>query len=69
MTNYPECPECDGEIQLGVAIVPEWDGDRPPCFFTPLKITHKNLELTLVYKCMDCGYSCNDDRDLIWSEE
>jgi predicted RNA-binding Zn-ribbon protein involved in translation (DUF1610 family) len=65
MVNYPECPECGGEIQLGVAIVPEWEGGRPSCFFTPLKITHKNLELTSIYKCKSCGYSCDDYNDLI----
>jgi DNA-directed RNA polymerase subunit RPC12/RpoP len=69
MNNYPECPECSGKIHLGVAIVPEWEGGRTSCFFTPLKITHKNLELIPVYKCMVCGYSCNNEYDLIWSEE
>ena len=65
MTN-PQCPECKGQIQLGVAIAPEGEGGRNGCWWSPSLITHKNLELIPVYKCMNCGYSCNDDRNLVW---
>ena len=63
MTN-PQCPECKGQIQLGVAIAPEEEGGRNGCWWSPSPITHKNLELIPVYKCMNCGYSCNDNRNL-----
>jgi DNA-directed RNA polymerase subunit RPC12/RpoP len=63
-----KCPECGGKIQLGVAIHPNEEYGARYLVKPPL-ITHKNLELIPVYKCMDCGYSCNDDRDLIWSSK
>jgi len=60
-----KCPECKGEIKLGIAIKPEPESS---CFYNPPPITHKTMELISVYKCMSCGYSCNNEYDLIWSE-
>ena len=62
----PQCPECKGQIQLGVAIAPEGEDGRYGCWWWRPPITHKNLELIPVYKCMNCGYSCNDVRNLVW---
>jgi Zn ribbon nucleic-acid-binding protein len=59
----PQCPECKGQIQLGVAIAPEEEGG---CWWWRPPITYKNLELIPVYKCVNCGYSCNDVRNLVW---
>lgn len=59
----PECPECGGKIQLGIAI------DAEPskcCFYTPPPITHETMELIPVFKCMSCGYSCDNEIDLVW---
>lgn len=65
MSNYPKCPECGGDIQLGTAIDPGYHS----CFYTLPSITYENLELISVFKCKSCGYSCDDYRDLIWNEE
>ena len=68
MTN-PQCPECKGQIQLGVAIAPEGEDGRYGCWWWRPPITHKNLELIPVYKCVNCGYSCNDVRNLVWEND
>lgn len=60
----PKCPECKGEIQLGIAIHPNEEyGAR--YLVKPSLITHKTMELISVYKCKSCGYSCDDYNDLI----
>jgi DNA-directed RNA polymerase subunit RPC12/RpoP len=58
----PECPECGGKIQLGIAI----DKGYHSCFGTPPPITHETMELIPVFKCMSCGYSCDNEIDLVW---
>ena len=50
------CPECEGEIELGIAILPEMEyGARYLIPVPPLK--NENIELIQVYKCNSCGYS------------
>lgn len=61
------CPECQGEIQLGVAINPlgRWDDGRQGIAPSHFPLTVNNMELISVYKCTSCGYSCDDERDLL----
>jgi len=62
MTNPSYCcPKCEGQIISGIAIDP---GPGSGCFYTPPPITYENIELIPVFKCMSCGYSCDDYRDL-----
>lgn len=65
----PKCPECAGKIQLGIAIRSEEEYGARYCFFNPPPITHKTMKIIPVYKCMSCGYSCDDDRDLLWKND
>ena len=50
------CPECAGDINIGIAIKPEVEyGCRTLC---PVEIlNHKTMELMNVYKCENCGHS------------
>lgn len=60
------CPECAGDVGIGIAIKPEIESlCRTLC---PVEIlNHKNIELIDVYKCENCGYSyvetCNEYGD------
>ena len=60
------CPKCKSEIQLGVAINPlgKW-GERQGISPSHFPLTVNNIELISVYKCTSCGYSCDDERDLL----
>ena len=65
--TYPCCPECGGEIGLGIAIRPEMEyGSRYLIPVPPLK--NEDIEIISVYKCKSCGYSCDHKYDLIWEE-
>lgn len=55
------CPECAGDINIGIAIKPEWDDVRPPCFWSPDILNHKTLQIIEVFKCEHCGYSYIED--------
>jgi len=67
MTNA-QCPECKGKIGLGIAIRPEMDyGARYIIPVPPLK--NDDIEIISVYKCMNCGYSCDDLQDLVWKND
>ena len=50
------CPECAGDIEIGVAIKPELEyGSRYIC---PVPIlNYEHMELMDVYKCKNCGHS------------
>ncbi len=58
----PHCPECNGKITMGVAINPILAaGGRQP--ISPLNTS--TLSLIPVFKCKNCGYSCDHEDDLI----
>lgn len=59
------CPECKGEIQIGVAINPGRVFGERICFLGPTPLNHKTLNIIDVYKCKSCGYSCDDGCDLL----
>lgn len=62
MTNLV-CPECEGEIQMGFAIDPKCE--RRFCFTGPILLNHETLKMIDVYKCKNCGYSCDDEYNLM----
>jgi predicted RNA-binding Zn-ribbon protein involved in translation (DUF1610 family) len=64
MTNYPSyrCPECGGDIIVGIAIKPELEyGSRTP-FQIPI-LNHKTMEIINVSKCKNCGHSYTEDEE------
>jgi rubredoxin len=60
MKNY-YCPECAGDIDLGNAIDPI--EEYLSRYISP--VNYKNIEVINVYKCKNCGYSCDDLRDIL----
>ena len=68
MTNLV-CPECKGEIKIGVAINPGGVFNERVCFSGPTPLNHKTLNMIGVYKCKKCGYSCDDEYNLMEVEE
>ena len=62
MTNLV-CPECKGQIQMGVAIDPKCEPRF--CFMGPILLNHETIEVIDVYKCKSCGYSCDNEYDLM----
>jgi hypothetical protein len=56
------CPECAGDINIGIAIQPyEEYTARPSCWYTPDILNHKTLQIIEVFKCEHCGYSYTED--------
>jgi hypothetical protein len=56
------CPECAGDIDIGIAINPEFDYDgRAPCFYSPTILNHKTVSIIEVFKCKNCGHSYTDN--------
>jgi rubrerythrin len=62
------CPECKGEIGLGIAINPETEyGAR---YMLPVPLVNSETMIMIdVYKCKSCGYSCDDEYNLMEVEE
>ena len=56
------CPECAGDINIGIAIQPHKEySERPSCCYTPDILNHKTLKIIDVFKCEHCGYSYSED--------
>lgn len=67
--GYPKCPECGGKIKMGIAIPPKSEYNSRALVPWIEIITFKNMRFIDVYKCEKCGYSCDDERDLVWSNK
>jgi hypothetical protein len=63
MTNLV-CPVCNGEIGLGIAINPEGEYGARYMLPVPL-VASETMVMIDVYKCKKCGYSCDDECDII----
>lgn len=58
------CPECKGEIGLGIAINP--GGEYGARYMLPVPLVNSETMIMIdVYKCKSCGYSCDDEYDLL----
>lgn len=64
MTNLV-CPECKGEIQMGVAIHPGGVFGERICWMEPPLLNHETIKMIDVYKCKSCGYSCDNEYNLM----
>lgn len=67
MKNY-KCPNCSGIVKKGEAIKPVLEYGCRPSPYMPL-INAKTISLIEVYKCKECGYSCDDLNDLIFTND
>jgi hypothetical protein len=55
-TEIVVCPECAGDIEIGIAIKPVYEYCCRPTPFDRI-LTHKEMKLMDVYKCKNCGHS------------
>jgi DNA-directed RNA polymerase subunit RPC12/RpoP len=56
----PKCPECGGDILVGIAIKPELEYGARTLVPIPI-LNHKTMEIINVSKCKNCGYSYTEE--------
>jgi len=56
MTKLIVCPNCAGDVKLGIAINPEYEYGLRDSPYTTI-LNHKTLEIIDVFKCENCGHS------------